>query len=498
MIRLLLGFSLTSCLCAVVVFAQDQTLAQKSQRAREAMEQGRFSEAVQLYSQLVREVPGEPRMIMNLALALHSAGDYERATRQLRTVTQMDPRSGAAWFFLGLDSLKLGRTSAAVDALVKAVDLDPVNKMALAELGGALLLVDRAKEAAEYFQRLAALDASDPKAWQGLGLSYAALSQNAFAVLDKIAAESAYVFELLGHSRLNERKYRSAFYFFRRALERNSQLRGVHSALAEIYQATDHPAWAELERERERRLQPVDCAAEPLACAFEQRQFDKIVNQTRGAATAEALYWQARAYTELSAEAFGRLAMLPPSVEIHELLAKAYRIQNLHDRSVAEWQEALKFAPADTRLQKELATSYFLNQDYASAHPLLERLLHLESRSGELNLLMGETLLSMQRPSDALKHLEAAERLSVDQSRAHAALGRVYMALDLPDKAIAQLKQVAANDRDGTLHYQLAKAYSATGKTALAAEELKLYQRLAASAAERHAKLNEEYQITAP
>src|SRR5436309_12214488 len=75
------------------VNAQNEDLASRSQLARQAMAQGRFEDAVALYSKLVRALPNNPAMILNLGLALHSAGRFREAAAQFREVLNRQPQS---------------------------------------------------------------------------------------------------------------------------------------------------------------------------------------------------------------------------------------------------------------------------------------------------------------------------------------------------------------------------------------------------------------------
>src|SRR2546427_410824 len=63
-------------------------------------------------------------------------------------------------------------------------------------------------------------------------------------------------------------------------------------------------------------------SATEMECDFHAGQYAKIV--AGSAQTAEEYYWQTRAYNELARQAFSHLADLPPSAEVHELLAKIH------------------------------------------------------------------------------------------------------------------------------------------------------------------------------
>jgi predicted Zn-dependent protease len=100
------------------------------------------------------------------------------------------------------------------------------------------------KTAAKRFHMLSELDPGQPKAWQGLGLSYLALSSKAFQSLEKTAPESPYWFALAARSKVEQQQYRVAFHLYREALRRAPHLVLIHAGLAEIYRNTGHDDWA--------------------------------------------------------------------------------------------------------------------------------------------------------------------------------------------------------------------------------------------------------------
>jgi hypothetical protein len=60
------------------------------------------------------------------------------------------------------------------------------------------------------------------------------------------------------------------------------------------------------------------------------------------------------------------------------------------------------------------------------------------------------------------------------------------------------LKLVLAKDEDGTLHYQLAQAYRATGQIELSKKMLSDYESMQRSIAARNEAAKQETDITAP
>ena len=68
-------------LSAVLVIAlepQSADLVRRSQAAAAAMQKGSFDEAVRMYQELVRAVPGDAGLLMNLGMALAMGGTRRR------------------------------------------------------------------------------------------------------------------------------------------------------------------------------------------------------------------------------------------------------------------------------------------------------------------------------------------------------------------------------------------------------------------------------------
>ncbi len=67
-----------------------------------------------------------------------------------------------------------------------------------------------------------------------------------------------------------------------------------------------------------------------------------------------------------------------------------------------------------------------------------------------------------------------------------------------PAKAIPHLKAALPVDEDGSLHYQLARAYTATGQPQLGQEIMKQYQEMQRAQAAAREAVEKEIPITAP
>ena len=166
------------------------------------------------------------------------------------------------------------------------------------------------------------------------------------------------------------------------------------------------------------------------------------------------------------------------SVEDHVQNARALQQQGKYRASVDEWRAALKLAPGDRHLQHQLAIALFLTQDYNGILPQLREFLKADPRSANLNFFVGDCLLETAQINDAVSYLETALHLDPKMLPAHVALGICYVHLDEPKKAIPHLKMGLKLDKDGSLYYQLARAYRATGQPELAKQAMAEYQAL--------------------
>ena len=423
--------------------AQTDSLTARSQRAKQALLDSRSAEAVKLYRELVKDLPNEPGMRLNLALALESAGEYSQEIVQLRMVLGKRPDMAAALLLLGLAKQKLGRPAEAIDPLRKALLAEPENPTARLELADAYLATSKFAEAVHEF----GMAPRSAKAWQGTGLSYAGLARATFAQLEAAAPQSAQWTLLAARSQLDQQHYGRAFALFRKALEKQPELPGIHAGLAEVYEKTGHPDWAAAEQKAGLASVTTNPCKDPPAPAD--------------------LFCMTLRYQAQAKDAFDHLTHLPESAEIHELLADVNQQQGHRAEAIGEWRLALSLDPRSQRLAWKLAECLWLNRSYDEALQVLQPLVSANANLAQPQYLMGDLLFRQQQPEAALPHLEAAVRLKPDFLEAHAVLGRVYLQLGQARKAILHLEKSRLVDEEA-ISFQLGQAYKAAGNTKLA------------------------------
>lgn len=468
---------------------QNTSTVEKMRRAGELVQAGKPEEAIPIYQELTAAFPNEPAFGVDLAITQYKAGRYQDAIGQCNALLKRQPDLFPAWLFLGASRFELGEAAGAVEALRKALTLQPGDRNARVMLADALLDQEQFAAAAAEFEKAAQTMPDQPRILYGLGRSYEALAKDAFLRLEKAAPGSAEWLALGGDFELDRGQFARAFQRYRQALVLRPSFPGLHAAAALIYEKTGHPDWTATERAKEAPA-GADCRSQPPACEFAAGRLRELA--AANAATPEALYWRSKAYRSLSQAAYARLQELPPSPEEYEVEAASDEMGGRYPEAAAAWKQALQLSPGNLRIQHRLALALCRANDCASALPLIQDLLAREPSSAALNFLCGTALNETQQPGRALKYLETAVKLDGSLLAARAALGEAYTEAGKADLAIPQLEAAIADDPDGTRHYQLARAYQAAGKRERAAEVLRDYKEI------RSRLQEEELQITAP
>ena len=476
---------------ALSLHGQDAELARQSQQAKQLMAEGRFAEAVPLYEKLSSALPGNTGLRLNLGLAYQMSGHHKESVPQFERVLQNDPNNIPALLSLGAAELELGSPAKAIPPLQKMTALQPSHIPARGMLANALLATGRPEQAASHFRKLTVLTPDDPKAWFGLGRSYESSAQKAFEQIDRTAQGSPEWLVLVADSRMERRQYRSAFYFYRQALEKHPGMPGVHSALADLYRRTDHPDWSDVERKKESALPPLNCSHDQQAC-------DLAAGKLLAASAGPSLYWATRAFNELALRAFQQLGKFPPSAELHSLKAEILANHGQHLEAAQEWSSALRISPGDPRLKGQLATSLYEAADYSRAIPMLEELLQANPRSAEFNFFLGDALLRSEQPDKAVPWLENAIRQNSELLPAHASLGLALARLGRDRDAVTHLEAARSIDEDGSIHFQLARVYDRISDTENSQRMMKAYREILARAESGQRAVEDKAQITAP
>ena len=462
--------------------ATDPSTASLRAQAEAAMDASRFGEAEAIYARLVAATPTDAIAQMRLGMARAMGGRPAEAIGPLREAVRLRADLLPATLFLGISYLELGRPRDAIEPLRQVVAADKDNVNARQALAEAYLALDRHAEASLQLRALAGAQPESPQLWAALGRSYEGIAREAFGKLQALDPDSPYVWLLAADVLTVEEKYPQAFSLVKKAQEALPDLPGVHHTLARVYAASGHAEWSAVEEKRAADEKP-PCASVPVACAYLAGRPEDVLTRTATSTQPAALYWRARAANDLAGQAFQTLEKLPPSVERYVMRAGIARDQGQPLEAVTQLREALKLAPGDPGLERELAAALYAARDFPAALPLLEKLHVMAPDAPDLLFVLGDTLLQSQQVERAVGLLEKAVTADPSLLPAHAALGRALMQSGDASRAIPHLEKALPTDEDGSLHYQLAQAMQRTGNAERSRVLLAEYQKRAQAVA---------------
>jgi predicted Zn-dependent protease len=353
-------------------------------------------------------------------------------------------------------------------------------------------------------ERAADLAPHSPSRWYALGQAYNAIKQDAMRTFDepfdtaqgKPSEDPSWRQLLAADAMLANGRLVEAFTLYRAILERMPSMVAIHDSVARIYEQSDHAAWAARERAAG-ALPQAACAKRQALCEFRAGRYREALTAALGQSDAESRYWRARAANELALAAFKRLDTLADSLERRSVRAAVARAEQRYTDAIAELKAALTFAPRNPALLYDLASSYYQARDYEQAIATLSPLIEVHPEDARLLKIVGYSLLQLRRLDEAVPTLRRAVERDAGDPGARLALGRALLQSGDFGGAIPFIEPQLADDQDGSLHVQVARAYSGLGQRDKAAALLARSQEIQRAADERSAAAARR-SITAP
>jgi tetratricopeptide (TPR) repeat protein len=353
-------------LCAATLRAQSAPSSEPLRRARDLVIAGKPEQAIPIYQELVRELPNNPGLRVDLCIAQFTARRYKDSVEAAEAALRLQPGLPSANLFLGASYLQLGEFASAIPPLQKALEARPTDRNAGLALAEALSGAGQYGQAAQQFQKLSEILPDSAKVWYGLGHCY-----------------------------------------------------------------------------------------------------NKLSEQAPG---------QSEHYRELAQQAYNRLDQLPPSLESRIHAAELLDSSSEWMEAAKQWRKALELAPHDNRARGGLAWALYRARDYPSALQVIEGMRKDGFDSAVVNFLTGGCWLNLEQPKKSIPYLEKAIADDSHFLPARAALGQALLRTGRAREAIPFLQAALSVDEDGTIHFQLYRAYSVAGQAAAAKQALSDYE----------------------
>ncbi|PYU42288.1 MAG: hypothetical protein DMG53_20085 [Acidobacteria bacterium] len=204
----------------------------------------------------------------------------------------------------------------------------------------------------------------------------------------------------------------------------------------------------------------------------------------------EASYWRARCYERLATAAYLSLFQADPnSYRLHQLMGDLHAAKGNDGKAIEEYRLAVRLKPSLPNLHYSLGHLLWKDLRVGEARQELEAELALNPRDAGALIDLGNTYLLEHQPDKALPYLSRALAANPQNPGIHRDLGTAYSELGDYAKAEVEFKIAVSADRDGSVHYKLAKVYQALGQKEMAAREFELST---ARNAETHRKLEQQ------
>lgn len=139
---------------AVPAPPDDATIIRVLQASKAAAAAGRMTESDQLLARVAQQAPNHPAVLNELGVRMLARGAPDQAQSLFARATQGDPKHPTLWANLASSLQQLGRRAEEIDALEKALALEPRHLSALLQKGAYLEASGDARNAARTYQNV--------------------------------------------------------------------------------------------------------------------------------------------------------------------------------------------------------------------------------------------------------------------------------------------------------------------------------------------------------
>ncbi len=500
---------------------------------------GKTKEAIPLLLKAEKMNAADALPSLTLGRAWSAMGDYDAASASYRRALHIDPKQSSAWFGLGIAQLDTVEADAR-----KMTDDYAGSSYAKALFAESLVKQSRYKEAAGLYKSVVSLSDRPPcmgseTGWLALRQGDSSTAEVQFKTEREQHPECSLA--LLGEARLriNNDDYASALELLQELWKRDHGFMTANAPLLidniasghtrnflnylaaqqssgsiepDLYAAITQEGQLPEATTESPQPRPVNigmakqefiaghyaaCAALLkstlnsgnatdlrllAACSYFTGDYELAYDAGRSLRTqTEGLYWSIKANEKLAFQSLAQFQELEPnSARSHILLGDIYRQREQYDDAQKEYMKALSISPDDSAALLGLALAYYGNSNVEKTLETARKALAKSPDDPEINLLIGEALMTQHNFSNAepflLKALSAKPQML---PHVHALLGKAYAADGRTQDAIRELKLGEDSDQDGSIHYQLARLFNKIGDTADAAtalQQMKLLQ----------------------
>ena len=330
------------------------------------------------------------------------------------------------------------------------------------------------------------------KAAQGRGDNTLAIQE--YRAMIKLAPHLAQAYNNLGMLYYQERDFAQAEQILKRGLELDSQMATASTLLGLSYLAMGMNEEAEPILRKALKKDPSDDNLQislVRALVGEKKYLESSVQLARyleqNPKNQEAWYLAGKVHLQLATEDLERVKEIDPnSVVAHEFAGEIYEKSEKYNFAILEYKQAIDQAPNQPGTHMHMGNAYWMMSKMESAQAEFKLELANNPYSCEAHWKLGDSILIANGPEDeALTELNRAVELCprLMQARVDRARIRIHMGKSeesIPDLLMAE----GESPKEPTIHFYLANAYKALGKTSEGQQEMRVFGQLEREARE--------------
>jgi tetratricopeptide (TPR) repeat protein len=227
-----------------------------------------------------------------------------------------------------------------------------------------------------------------------------------------------------------------------------------------------------------------------VGCAMALDQRDTAVEALRALSREfpqdpEVLYLTVHTYSDISSRTAEQLAKTAPnSVSAHQLLAESFEMQGKWDEAAKEYRAILQTSSQARGIHFRLGRLLLSKPDpgpgvVEEAKKEMQLEIELDANNAGAEYVLGEMARHDQQWDDAIAHFSRAAKLDSSFSDAYLGMGTSLLQLKRFPEAVAALETtVKLEPGNPDAHYNLAMAYSRSGRKQDADKEFAIHRQM--------------------
>jgi tetratricopeptide (TPR) repeat protein len=313
-------------------------------------------------------------------------------------------------------------------------------------------------------------------------------AESSYESLLKLAPHLGPAYNNLGAFYLRQKEYKKAVEVLERGLKVDPKMSSASALLGiSLYEMGDYNS-ARHPLEVALRANPKDDNAELFLAndLIKMNDWDAAATHLRQIVqrqpnNQEVWYLLGKVHMKLSEAALGKLNEIDPnSIWVHEVSGEIMESMKNYDGALIEYKKAVELAPQQPGFHYALGNAYWSLQSWDAATQEFKQELAIDPSNCMSQWKLGNIVLEQHQDfNEALDHVNKALAVCPNLVQARVDRARALLKLDRNEEAMKDLQAAnQSNPEEPSIHFLLAQAYRAVGRTKDAQAEMGIFSKL--------------------